>query len=202
MRGRIPASFQPPSWPRSWTVSADTRSRDPSKKLSNIPTSPHADLVKVEKDCAAISGSANWEGASRTFLDQAGSTRFQIDNRPRVRLAFLDTQPTGMGVSTAPGNSHHGYTLTHIARNLVCGGSAPSNLCAAQITTRLALPITHFNAKKQKLTRTDLVRGGYIGMQGDLANAIRSKVDAWWSENKQARLVLNLSVAWDGRVLR
>lgn len=173
------------------------------KKVRVFPFPAPAGLVKVDKDCAAISSSAytgptkkDLENASMFFLEQAGRPKLQINNQLGVRLAFLDTQPTGMGVSTAPGNSHHGYTLTHIARQLVCSPET-SNRCAAQITTRLALPITRFNAKHRKRTRTDLVRGGYIGMQGDLAQAITNEVDDWQNEGSQEHLVLNLSVGWD-----
>jgi hypothetical protein len=44
----------------------------------------------------------------------------------------------------------------------------------------------------------DREHGGYLGMQSDLAEAIRSEVDTWWPKRgSQRHLVLNLSMAWD-----
>jgi len=120
-----------------------------------------------------------------------------------VRLAFLDTQPTYEGISEKSGNSPHGYVLANIARKLICI-SESEGPCAAQITTQLALPIINFNAKDPSLNERDLVHGGYLGMQSDLAAAIRNEVDSWWEDRQrggaQRHLVLNLSLAWDGKL--
>jgi hypothetical protein len=120
-----------------------------------------------------------------------------------VRLAFLDTHPTGERVPDYWHNSGHGYALAHIARHLLC---APDNneRCAAQITTQLALPILQFDAKNRKSYKTDEQRGGYLGLQSQLADAIRKEVDLWKKSRETAgsprRLVLNLSLAWDGNL--
>jgi len=140
-----------------------------------------------------------WKPAQALFLAQAGqpAAPLTIKNEPSVRLAFLDTQPTGVGVPHEPGYSLHGYTLTHIARHLLCSGER----CAAQITTRLALPIAGFDARDRSRTVVDRTHGGHVGMQSDLAEAITSEVDAWRRELPGGRaprhLVLNLSLAWD-----
>jgi hypothetical protein len=166
------------------------------------------DLVRFDQDCAALSVSAtiepaadDWTLRSEKFLAQAGKPKepLEINNQLGVRLAFLDTQPTEEGAPETCGNSPHGFTLAHIARQLVCAQGAHEH-CAAQITTRLAMPIIDFDPKKSKHNKTDTVRGGFLGMQSDLAEAIRSEVDDWLKAKKQQHLVLNLSMAWDGEL--
>jgi hypothetical protein len=186
---------------------------DPDRKLGDLSFPPAAapGLVRFDQDCAALSYTADkiaatdWEPISEHFLAQAGrpATPLRIRNRQGVRLAFLDTQPTGVGVPREPGRSEHGYTLAHIARHLVCS-PADSDDCAAQITTRLALSVTRFDAKDRAGTETDTKRGGYIGTQSDLAEAIQSEVDDWQAHFRQKgwpeHLVLNLSLGWDGEL--
>lgn len=178
--------------------------KDP-KKLP-FPPSVSTDLVRFDQDCAALSVSAtekpaekNWTSQYEKFLEQAGkpATPLEINNRLGVRLAFLDTQPTGEGVPNELGNSPHGYTLAHLSRQLVCT-QGPDEHCAAQITTRLAMPIIRFNPEKEKRNEIDTIRGGFLGMQSDLAEAIRNEVDDWRQAKQQKHLVLNLSMAWDG----
>lgn len=177
------------------------------------PPAPTGKLVRIDQDCAAIAvagdtdGFTDWGSYSRRFLEQAGQAEaLEIKNRQGVRLAFLDTHPTQIGVPAEPPkeklSSEHGYTLAHIARNLICSRE-DSSVCAALITTRLALPITKFNARRENGTKTDTKHGGRIGLQSDLAEAIRAEVDDWAKaleeqEDAPQRLVLNLSVAWDG----
>ncbi|MEA2559440.1 MAG: hypothetical protein QOH06_944 [Acidobacteriota bacterium] len=177
------------------------------------PPAPTGKLVRIDQDCAAISVAGDpdkitdWETFSERFLQQAGKTgtALEIKNRRGVRLAFLDTHPTGDVVPTEPPHgelaSEHGYTLTHIARNLICSPE-DTGVCAAQITTRLALPITKFDSRSRKGTKTDEKHGGRIGLQSDLAEAIRAEVDDWLvlreKEDAPQHLVINLSVAWDG----
>lgn len=186
---------------------------DPGKSLEDPPFPPaaSADLVRFDQDCAALSVAAETESAPEAwkpefnrFLEQAvGKPRpLEINNRLGVRLAFLDTEPTAEGAPRdEPGLKHswHGYTLAHIARQIVCA-PGPDGHCAAQITTRLALPILDFDPKSRKHNRTDPVRGGYLGMQSDLAEAIRREVDDWRRKGLQQHLVLNLSLAWDGEL--
>lgn len=183
------------------------------KKLGKVPLPPLEDgkLVRVDQDCAAISvAGTEWKTFSDNFLAQAGTPKqsLQIKNRRGVRLAFLDTHPTGVGVPserpTGKLTSEHGYTLAHMARNLICSPEK-SDECAALITTQLALPIQKFHPKSRKLTKiAPQGQGGIIGTQGDLANAIRNEVDAWrnalGTQDAPQKLVLNLSVAWDGEL--
>jgi hypothetical protein len=188
---------------------------DKGRKLSDLPFPPatSTDLVRFDQDCAALAASSDskpkpapwpWEPHSERFLAQAGkpAAPLVVDGPPRVRLAILDNHPTGTGAPTwQPGLRQHGYTLAHLARNLVCP-TGSSQRCAAQITTRLALPIVEFDPKNPKRYRTDEIHGGYLGLQSHLAQAIRDEVDAWQrdrqSEDGPQHLVLNLSLAWDG----
>jgi hypothetical protein len=168
-----------------------------------------ADLVRLDQDCAGLAspvptdpGVESPRSSSHDFLREAGlpAEPFALANPYGVRLAFLDTQPTSGDLPQWQGNSPHGYALAYIAKNLVCEGKS----CAARITTRLALPILEFNPKSPKLTRRDELWGGYLGMQSDLAEAISSEVDAWWTDRRRGsserHLVLNLSLAWDGEL--
>ncbi|HEX3127039.1 MAG TPA: S8/S53 family peptidase [Thermoanaerobaculia bacterium] len=172
------------------------------------PSPPAAsDLVRVDRDCAALSLSAAPLEASiagppfESFFEQVGKPPqpLKIDNWLGVRLAFLDTEPTHEGVPETMGNSAHGYVLSRIARKLVCTPE-PVDHCAVQIATRLALPMLSFDAASPKRTRIDSKRGGFLGTQSDLASAIEGEVREWLVRKAQPHLVLNLSIAWDGRL--
>jgi Subtilase family len=194
---------------------------DANKELRDVPFPPavSADLVRFDQDCAAISptaisppadrdlSQATWEDVSDYFLRQVGGTPsftinrqvggtppFKIKNQLGVRLAFLDTQPTHVGVPDNPGNSMHGYTLAHIAQHLVC--SPETGDCAALITTQLALQYMKFDPRSQTFSKVEPL-GGSIGTQSDLANAIVREVKSWQESKAQRRLVLNISVGWD-----
>lgn len=181
---------------------------DPKKRLHELPFPPatSADLVRFDQDCAALALTDTSPAAqprqphAEAFLAQTAALEEPLDIRGQlgVRLAFLDTQPTGEGVPATAGNSSHGYTLAHLAKELVCEPGSMAR-CAAQITTRLALPILEFDPEDPKGYVEDRVHGGYLGMQSDLAEAIRSEVDSWLPRRESQRhLVLNLSMAWDG----
>lgn len=186
--------------------------RSNARDRKPFPSAGSLGLVRVDQDCAALSVSAESNLAAaikagikgppmKELYKQAGKPEvpLQIDNWLGVRLAFLDTEPTREGVPETIGNSAHGYILSHLARELVCTPE-PVEHCAVQIATRLALPIQELDPRSRTRTRIDLERGGRIGTQGDLAEAIRNEVDAWRSRKAQQHLVLNLSIAWDGRL--
>lgn len=175
---------------------------------------PSTGLVRLDQDCAAISPASapgqleadTWRLMEAQFLEEVGwndsiaqelaaVTRGEhAEVRPRVRLAFLDTQPTGTGVPTNRGTSLHGFAMAHLADRLLCD---PRQACAVKITTQLAMPIEHFDAKDPEKTVLNYRDGGRWGMQSDLATAIRTEVDGWLREDPDLRLVLNLSLAWD-----
>jgi hypothetical protein len=181
-----------------------------------LPPGASGDLVRLDQDCVALSiadtelkeedlKKENLESDYENFPVEAGQPEasLQNDHAPHVRLAFLDTQPTNANFPEKAGNSPHGYTLANIARNLVCRSDPPFR-CAAQITNELALPVIQFDPKSPKFNKLDLQQGGYLGMQSDVAEAIRKAVDTWQrdrqSANSPQHLVLNLSLAWDGRL--
>lgn len=182
------------------------------ERAGKLPPPPTANgkLVRVDRDCAAVSVSGNtaWHPFSDRFMEQAGKpdTALDIQNVRGVRLAFLDTQPTGEPFPTRPTDewaSEHGYTLAHMARNLICSPDDGAR-CAALITTRMALPIQQWDSRSWRGTKISPERGGQIGTQLDLARAIREEVDAWRKDlgrpDAPQHLVLNLSVGWDGRL--
>lgn len=179
--------------------------RKPKETLRNLPLAAGAGLVRMDQDCAALSLTASEldhespRPDPSDLLIQAGLPQRQTrpGNQPSVRLTFLDTQPDGDGVPTVPGRSMHGYTLANIAKSIVCD---PENedRCVARVATRLALPVIKFDAKDPKKNVIDRTWGGHFGMQGDLATAIVSEVQAWQENPQQQHLVLNLSMAWDG----
>ncbi|HVF59703.1 MAG TPA: S8/S53 family peptidase [Thermoanaerobaculia bacterium] len=172
----------------------------------SFPPAASAELVRLDQDCAALSLSEKylptktWAPDRDLYVAQAGAPKtLRTEDQPGVRLSFLDTQPTGEDFPASQGNSPHGFTLARVAQQLVCPPE-PGAHCAAQITTRLALPIIDFDPKSPKHNWTDPEGGGYLGMQSDLAEAIRSEVDSWRKEKLQRHLVLNLSMAWDGEL--
>jgi hypothetical protein len=178
-------------------------------KPSTFPSAGR-DLVRADRDCAALaigekySAEPRWPSSDsevKALLLQAGKPEapIKMDRKPGVRLAFLDTQPTGVGVPTQQGNSPHGFTLARLSHDLICNSGSPET-CAALITTRLALPIIEFDPQNPTAMKTAPTRGGYFGMQSHLAQAIRDEVDSWRSETPDLHLVLNLSMAWDGNL--
>lgn len=181
--------------------------RGSSPNAVPFPPAASRELVRFDQDCAAVapaqdlSAVASWPPLAKHFLAQAGQPGpMNMQNARGVRLAFLDTEPTRVGVPEQPGKSLHGYTLAHIARHLVCS-SEGLDRCAALITTRLALPLVRFDATSADGTERNTDAGGGIGMQSDLAAAIFAEVEEWRQALPQREapqhLVLNLSLAWD-----
>ena len=161
-------------------------------------------LQQADSDCAAVGklGDELLPHFEKNFRFHAGATAIGtslVARNPHgnVRLAFLDTQPTSEMAPEIPGRSLHGYALAHVARNLVCPDQGGA--CAARITTQLAMPIVSFDRADPRMTVRDEARGGFFGTLGDLASAIRLEVEAW-QDSGQARLILNLSLGWEGRL--
>lgn len=113
-----------------------------------------------------------------------------------VRLVFLDTQPDGEGVPTSAGRSRHGYTLVHLADQLVCRGL---DRCPIKLATRLALP--RMDTSRPDRSDSGADSGGRLGAVDDLAQAITREVLFSHRNRPGQHLVLNLSVGWDGELL-
>lgn len=164
-----------------------------------------AGLAKLDRDCATIAPASDgdptvWKPLADNFLAQAGQAPgLTIKNHGGVRLVFLDTEPTGEVVPLLAGPALHGYTLANIARHLVC--SPENGPCAAKITTRLALSLVTFDSDHPLKTVVDTKKGGFIGTQQELADAIYAEVNAWQTAPSQKHLVLNLSLGWDPTIL-
>lgn len=142
----------------------------------------------------------------RELRFQVGATDLPLKSTaaPNVRLAVVDTQPTGgFGASSIPGQgSPHGFDLAAIARDLTCnkscgGADSPVGPCASTITTRLALNMSSAGDPPT----TDETRGGYFGRPSDVARAIVREVDDWLDAGSPQHLVVNVSLGWDPDLL-
>jgi Subtilase family len=135
---------------------------------------------------------------------------------PAVRVVVLDTAPDAAANHIQPGLSRHGDTLAHLIEDLVClpasdrtsgpvvepsattraiSPTHPARICAAEVTTVLALPWTEPGVPGS--------HGGYLGTLADLARAIERAVSTWQADRLDAptttpaHLVLNLSIGWE-----
>jgi hypothetical protein len=129
--------------------------------------------------------------------NQTGSSGLRYpEGAQQVRLAVLDTAPTGTGAPAPPalGASQHGFSVARIAANLTCSAEKPT-ACVAAVTTRLALPRTLVGSEPAPGETHD---GGF-GSPGDLAEAIARETLAWNPSGgaPSQHLILNLSVGWD-----
>jgi len=117
---------------------------------------------------------------------------------PAVRIVVIDTAPDAAAGHIHPGLSRHGDTLAHLIEDLVCppaDDEHPAPPCAAEVTTTLALPWL-----APGIPGPD---GGHLGTLSDLARAIERAIWQWQTDratapaSTPARLLLNLSVAWE-----
>jgi hypothetical protein len=113
-----------------------------------------------------------------------------------VRLVAADTSPDSLVSGIPLGQSRHGDTVAHVARDLACP-DGEGQTCAAHLATSLALPLID----GQNPLLTDTVHGGFFGSEGYLAQAIQRAVTQWRDDVLQSagerRLVINLSVGWE-----
>jgi hypothetical protein len=164
-------------------------------------------LPGAEPDRVVMSSSAGsdrlepiaWKPFFQRFSDQVQLPKAPLKAGAQpVRLAFLDSQPTGDGVAHAPatGKPYHGYALTNIAGELVRGwqGERPS----VQIGSQLTLPLVEFDPVLGIELKRDETSGGFRGTYVDLAQAILDEIAGWQKSGRAQHLVLNLSVGWDG----
>lgn len=114
----------------------------------------------------------------------------------QVRVAVVDSAVEGYS-NGAAGNGRfpHGRAVGRVIRSLSCppNSSSATTPCIGMVSNHLALG--HINP-----TTVDSVNGGYFGTQAELAQAIVRAVTAWKGapvNQRQQRLVLNLSLGWD-----
>ncbi|MCH9648984.1 MAG: S8/S53 family peptidase [Deltaproteobacteria bacterium] len=139
-----------------------------------------------------------WQALEEHFLSQVGQMSLPGAAASNVRLAILDSSPThtargAQGPEDAPANSPHGTALLNMARDLLCDPSETT--CRALLASRLALAYTCFDPQDPLICRDD-VKGGFIGLISELAQAIHQES----SLPGQDRLVLNLSLGWQPRL--
>ncbi len=174
------------------------------------PAALRARLARLEKDCVALqsyggetgesSGAGRWRALEDHFLAEAGGLATPQPGRARVRLALLDTQPSGSGAPAAPGVSLHGYSLAHFARRLACGPSFGSTSCGFELATRLAMPIRELangpGGLPTPVAGDPVTEGGRFGRIADFATAVADEV-ARAGHGGPERVVLSLALGWD-----
>ena len=184
----------------------------------NAPTCPappgNACLEQLDPDSFSMAyqgGSSQtieglvWQSLRDHFVEQTGATGPLPGTDDLIRLAVIDTEPTGPGEwSNGQGTSPHGFTLLNMAREMVCPDLATA-ACGIDIQSRLGLPLRFCsnepgstcpcNGNPDRICE-DQANGGYVGTIGQLAVAIRDEVREW-TMSSSPRLVINLSVGWD-----
>ncbi len=183
-------------WPN--TATAGPTATDFDQLLSDRGLHGAVRRCNVVSAAGQTLAETNREVMFRELRFQVGDTDLPFLNQtPGVRLAILDTFPTGKfsPAPTANCSFGHGHAIARIAQELTCDGTAGNfGLCAAEITTRLALP--------KKVPDSDDC--GRYGTPIDLATAILAEVQLWNPEAKPdltPHLILNLSVGWDPKLL-
>ncbi|WP_164018021.1 S8/S53 family peptidase [Pyxidicoccus trucidator] len=172
-----------------------------------------ARALRLDRDCqvvAPMGSSATVKAAWQTLHTDFHAQTGQLAVLPpggtfqpaEVRVAIVDSAPhrysDGEAVEDRLG---HGHAMGRVVRELGCPDGSP--VCIAQVANHLALPQVTPNVR-------DLAHGGYFGEQTQLARAIHAAVTEWRGHNAgevppgktatpQPRLVVNLSLAWDGR---
>jgi hypothetical protein len=113
-----------------------------------------------------------------------------------VRLAVLDGNPTNaVDPETDLGTSPHGNALITMADGLLCKGAG---FCPVFITAQRALSFLRVNPVQRAAADIDTVNGGHLASVGDLAAATYREVAAWRGVGVSSRLILNISLGWDG----
>ena len=166
-------------------------------RMALTPTAP-ADLGAI--------GNQTWPELADRFLDQVGKVRLAPATTPDVRLVFVDTHPTGEGLPASPVPSAaagyypswHGHAMAHLGHEIVCGHGAASGNCPIQVATRLAFRYDTYEPEMSFSPDPGSEGGGHLGLVGDLAVAILAELDNWQANYPDTRLILNLSVGWDG----
>ncbi len=169
-----------------------------AQPLHNLP------LVELDQDVMGVGGQSSelatvsWQALETHFLSQAGQTILPDEPSSPVRLAVVDTSPTSIadgtvGPEDVTASSPHGTALLNMARDLVCDPTELS--CLATVTARLAMAWECFDANNPGACR-DAQNGGYVGLIGELAQAIQAEVVDWRQQPIGSRLVINLSLGW------
>jgi len=175
-------------------------------KASDAPYPTSPGLIRIDPDPVAVApvglslADAIRPSLAQQFLEQVGrkGLRLPIDERRRkVRLAFLDTLPTGEDFEKDAQCTGHGDFVRRIGRAITWDEDRKMT----RIRTGLALPIERVDPKTRKVVKPVGQCGGRVGRISDLAIAIYDEIDALEESGKPPpHLVINLSVAWDGKL--
>lgn len=185
----------------------------PPQAVALLRTGLGARIQRLDSDCQVVAPlgtsatvNAAWKTLHTNFHAQTGRVAVLPPGGAlppaEVRVAMVDSAPhrysDGEAVEDRLG---HGHAMGRVVRELGCPDGSP--VCIAQVANHLALPQVTPNVR-------DLMHGGYFGEQTQLARAIHMSVTEWrehnavqvppvGTEKPQPRLVVNLSLAWDGR---
>lgn len=153
----------------------------------------------LDRDCRGVQPTAvQGDWAEKTAPALATLTRAAIAKPPgqpasaSTRLTLLDTQESGPAAKLATKRlcSHHGYNLGWLAQEVACDGS---HSCKVAVGHRLALGETRPVPEKP-------CAGGTSGFISEIGTALWSELVAWDRQPPADRLVVNLSLGWDGRL--
>lgn len=151
----------------------------------------------LDPDCMSVAGMAPFHDAMAAITPELEQSFFAQIEAPAflppppnggagVRVAVVDAWP-GIGKI---GNFEHGFAMAAIARRIACGGV--TGACYMMPSPHLALDLMAPDVRNP-------VNGGFFGYQTRLARAISEAVFAKAALAPQDKLIINLSVGWDGR---
>lgn len=171
--------------------------------LANAPgvlaTAPDCGVALTQtQDAVWTAVGSDVEAAFHWGIGRATDTDLVLSasesSRWDVRVAVVDSVPEPK--PTTP-RSQHGELMVSLINDIACPGEI--NGCAVGVVRSLGLPRYGDN-------HVDTINGGYYGTQSDLAKAIYASVESWKatvgapSQPEQAKLIINLSVGWEGEI--
>jgi len=180
-----------------------------------FPPSQSVGLEKADPDRMALTptapaelgaiGDQTWPTLADHFMDQVGKVRLALATTPGIRLVFVDTHRTGEGppaspvpTTSRPYPSWHGHAMANLGHEMVCGHDVPPANCAVHVATRLTLRYDKYERDMSFSPDPGSDGGGHLGLVGDLGVAILKELDNWQENYPGTKLILNLSVGWDG----
>jgi hypothetical protein len=187
-----------------------------SEAKAKFPQPKSVGLERAEADRMALTptasaelgavGAQTWPALADQFLAQVGKVRLAPTSTPSVRLVFIDTHPTGDGPpvppvpsTSQPYPSWHGHGMANLANEIVCR-DVEWRRCAVNVATRLALRFDHYEPDMPFPPDSATQTGGHLGLVGDLGAAILEELYNWQDNYPNTKLILNLSVGWDGEL--
>lgn len=168
----------------------------PARGYSGPPVTsilPNSGLMRLERDCDAVApqlvpglSAASFEASYAQLVDRPKfSPGASLSSAAQVRVAVVDdSKDENTGLPSA-GTYGHGFLMGAVARENSClhiNGIATD--CAAEIVSYAGLP--------------GGVGGASRGRPSDVAAAMEAAVREWVEGGKRSKLIINLSLGWDG----